>query len=206
MSKDTYKKSMKFKRISISEYSMENGNEGRRTRKVATGMKYGENTKLVEEVIEYIQKRSLFDRNDIKLHELLHDIEMIHDFDKAQELAWSQDLDVTQIVWDDMKSDESAKLLEGTYNPNMESKKDMLYEVFSDNYNYYQEFISIDHINILEEVERDLEMCALNQLVNGKLDNFYEKVFEVYKMGGWPCGWKGEYMEGKMIVYLPNEK
>ncbi|SCV23121.1 Protein of unknown function [Bacillus cereus] len=25
-------------------------------------------------------------------------------------------------------------------------------------------------------------------------------------MGGWPCGWKGEYMEGKMIVYLPNEK
>ena len=48
---------------------------------------------------------------------------MIHDFDKAQELAWSQDLDVTQIVWDDMKSDESAKLLEGTYNPNMESKR-----------------------------------------------------------------------------------
>ena len=24
-------------------------------------------------------------------------------------------------------------------------------------------------------------------------------------MGGWPCGWKGEYMKGKMIVYLPNE-
>ncbi|SCN06087.1 Uncharacterized protein BCINRASA_03723 [Bacillus wiedmannii] len=183
---------------------MENGTEGRRTRKVDTGMKYGENTKLVEEVIEYIQKRSLFDRNDIKLHELLHDIEMIHDFDKAQELAWSQDLDVTQIVWDDMKSDESAKLLEGTYNPNMESKKEMLYEVFSDNYNYYQAFISIDHINILEEVERDLEMCALNRLVNGKVDNFYEKVFKVYKMGGWPCGWKGEYMKGKMIVYLPN--
>ncbi|HEB2439422.1 hypothetical protein BTTOUR_21525 [Bacillus thuringiensis serovar toumanoffi] len=104
MSKDTYKKSMKFKRISISEYSTENGNEGRRTRKVATGMKYGENTKLVE------------------------------------------------------------------------------------------------------EVERDLEMCALNRLVNGKVDNFYEKVFKVYKMGGWPCGWKGEYMEGKMIIYLPNEK
>ncbi len=37
---------------------MENGTEGRRTRKVATGMKYGENTKLVEEVIEYIQKRA----------------------------------------------------------------------------------------------------------------------------------------------------
>ena len=35
--------------------------------------------------------------------------------------------------------------------------------------------------------------------------SLYEKVFKVYKMGGWPCGWKGEYMKGKMIVYLPNE-
>ena len=59
-------------------------------------------------------------------------------------------------------------------------------------------------------------MCALNRLVNGKVDNFYEKVFavynffffffEVYKMGVCFCGWKGEYMNGKMIVYLPNEK
>ncbi|MCI3149244.1 hypothetical protein C5137_24245 [Bacillus cereus] len=32
--------------------------------------------------------------------------------------------------------------------------------------------------------------------------SLYEKVFKVYKMGGW----KGEYMKGKMIVYLPNEK
>ncbi|MGH1287384.1 cytoplasmic protein [Bacillus toyonensis] len=169
-------------------------------------MKYGENTKLVEEVIEYIQKRNLFDRNDIKLHSLLNDIEIIHDFDQAQELAWSQDLDVIQIVWDDIKSDESAKLLEGTYNPDMEAKKDMLYEVFSDNQNYSQEFISIDHINIIEEVERDLEMCALNRLVNGKVDNFYERIFAMYKLGGWPCGWKGEYPEGRMIVYSPDKK
>ena len=38
---------------------------------------------------------------------------------------------------------------------------------------FWLEFISIDHLNILEEVERDLEMRALNRLVNGKVDNFY---------------------------------
>ncbi|MBC6972251.1 cytoplasmic protein [Bacillus sp. Xin] len=169
-------------------------------------MKYGENTKLVEEVIEYIQKRNLFDRKDIKLYSLLNDIEIIHDFDRAQELAWSQDLDVIQVVWDDIKSDESAKILEGTYNPDMEVQKDMLYEVFSNNQNYSQDFISINHINIIEEVERDLEMCALNRLLNGKTNNFYELIFEIYKFGGWPCGWKGEYPQGKMIVYLPEKE
>lgn len=33
-------------------------------------------------------------------------------------------------------------------------------------------------------------MYALNRLVNGKSDNFYEKIFEVYKQGGRPCGWE----------------
>lgn len=46
-------------------------------------------------------------------------------------------------------------------------------------------------------------MCALNRLVNGKTDNFYEKIFEVYKQGGWPCGWKGTYPIGEIIVYVP---
>ena len=53
-------------------------------------------------------------------------------------------------------------------------------------------------------------MWADNQWVMNKTPlikvSLYEKVFKVYKMGGWPCGWKGEYMKGKMIVYLPNEK
>lgn len=27
-------------------------------------------------------------------------------------------------------------------------------------------------------------MCALNRLVNGKVNNFYERIFEIYKLGG----------------------
>ncbi|PFI73957.1 hypothetical protein COK13_29330 [Bacillus cereus] len=49
-------------------------------------------------------------------------------------------------------------------------------------------------------------MCALNRLVNGKVDNFYERIFEVYKLGVWPCGWEGEYPEGRIIVYSPDKK
>ncbi|KLA29078.1 hypothetical protein [Bacillus cereus] len=30
-----------------------------------------------------------------------------------------------------------------------------------------------ENTKLVEEVERDLEMCALNRLVNGKVDNFY---------------------------------
>ena len=52
------------------------------------------------------------------------------------------------------------------------------------------------------KIEGDLTMCALNRLVNGKTNNFYEKVFELYKEGGWPCGWKGTYPKGEFIVFV----
>ncbi|TQR13295.1 hypothetical protein FG382_11680 [Psychrobacillus lasiicapitis] len=41
-------------------------------------------------------------------------------------------------------------------------------------------------------------MCALNRLVNGKSDNFYEKSLKY-----WPCGWKRTYPISEIIVYVP---
>ncbi len=40
-------------------------------------------------------------------------------------------------------------------------------------------------------------MCALNRLLNGKTDNFHERIFEVYKHGGWPCG--GFFMKKQLL-------
>ena len=35
-------------------------------------------------------------------------------------------------------------------------------------------------------------------------DDFIEKQIEVYKNGGFPCGWKGEFPNGVMVVYSPE--
>jgi hypothetical protein len=39
-----------------------------------------------------------------------------------------------------------------------------------------------------------------------KLSAFHQKLLKVYKGGGIPCGWKGEFPEGCLIVYSKTEK
>lgn len=130
-------------------------------------------------------------------------LEIINDFDEAQNRAWSQDSSEVDTVWEYVKSREAEDIVEKIYNFDLGSQQNDLYDFFSDNDNYSNDFLPFDYIDINEEVEGDLTMCALNRLVNGKTDNFYEKIFEVYKQGGWPCGWKGTYPMGEIIVYVP---
>ena len=162
-------------------------------------MKFGVNTQLVEEVMEFIRNSKMFNNKNFN-DEIF---KVIKDFNKAQNLAWSQDSSEVDTVWEYVKSQEAESIVEQVYNLNLVSQQDELYNFFSDNENYSNDFLPFDYIDINEEVEGDLTMCALNRLVNGKTDNFYEKIFEVYKQGGWPCGWKGRYPIGDMIVYIP---
>src|SRR5690606_31171084 len=150
-------------------------------------MKFGENTQLVEEVMDFIRNNKMFNKNNFHVNNL----EVINDFNEAQNLAWSQDSSEVDTVWEYVKSQEAESIVEKVYDLDLVTQQDDLYDYFSDHDNYSNDFIPFDYIDINEEVEGDLTMCALNRLVNGKTDNFYEKIFEVYKAGGWPCGWKG---------------
>lgn len=162
-------------------------------------MKFGENTQLVEEVMDFIRNNKMFNKNNFHVNNL----EVINDFNEAQNLAWSQDSSEVDTVWEYVKSQEAESIVEKVYDLDLVTQQDDLYDFFSDHNNYSNDFIPFDYIDINEEVEGDLTMCALNRLVNGKTDNFYEKIFEVYKVGGWPCGWKGTYPNGEVIVYVP---
>jgi hypothetical protein len=162
-------------------------------------MKFGENTQLVEEVMDFIRNSKIFNNNNINENIL----EVVKDFNVAQNLAWSQDSSEVDTVWEYVKSQETESIVEKVYDLDLVNQQDDLYDFFSDRNNYSNDFLSFDYIDINEEVEGDLTMCALNRLVNGKTDNFYEKIFEIYKQGGWPCGWKGTYPIGEIIVYVP---
>ncbi|MRX72857.1 cytoplasmic protein [Bacillus lacus] len=162
-------------------------------------MKFGENTQLVKEVMDFIRNNKMFNKNNF--HE--NNLEVINDFNEAQNLAWSQDSSEVDTVWEYVKSQEAASIVEKVYDLDLVTQQDDIYDFFSDHDNYSNDFLPFVYIDINEEVEGDLTMCALNRLVNGKTDNFYEKIFEVYKQGGWPCGWKGTYPIGEKIVYVP---
>lgn len=42
---------------------------------------------------------------------------------------------------------------------------------------------------------------AAYQIEAGIKDGFYLKLMEWYRKGHWPCGWDGEYPEGKLIIH-----
>ncbi|MCZ8533340.1 cytoplasmic protein [Psychrobacillus psychrodurans] len=162
-------------------------------------MKFGENTQLVEEVMDFIRNNKMFYKNNFHVNNL----EVINDFNEAQNLTWSQDSSEVDTVWEYVKLQEAESIIEKVYDLDLVTQQDSLYDFFSDHDNYSNDFLPFEYIDINEEVEGDLTMCALNRLVNGKTDNFYEKIFEVYKQGGWPCGLKGTYPIGEIIVYVP---
>lgn len=63
--------------------------------------------------------------------------------------------------------------------------------------------ITDSYRDFFEDVVVDLRNCALNRAINGQNQNFYEQIFNIYKAGGFPCGWKGEYPEtGEIIAYF----
>lgn len=57
--------------------------------------------------------------------------------------------------------------------------------------------------DFFENVVVDLRNCAINRAINGQVQNFYEQIFNIYKAGGFPCGWNGDYPDnGEIIVYF----
>lgn len=102
-------------------------------------------------------------------------------------------------MWEHVKSLETENIAEKIYDLDLATQQDELYEYFGDYENYSEHFLPSDYVDIHEEIEGDLTMCALNRLVNGKTNNFYEKVFELYKEGGWPCGWKEHILKGNLL-------
>lgn len=48
----------------------------------------------------------------------------------------------------------------------------------------------------------ELWYCAQNRAANGLTNNFWERMFQLYKQGVWACGWQGFFPRpGKFVAY-----
>ncbi len=44
----------------------------------------------------------------------------------------------------------------------------------------------------------------LLRAVNGATDSFSEQLFDLYRANGYPCGWRGAFPDGKIVVYTTS--
>jgi len=58
-----------------------------------------------------------------------------------------------------------------------------------------------------EDIGADLLHCALSRALRSSGDHaaLFERIFEGYKAGVFPCGWEGSYPAGRMAVFVPSD-
>lgn len=156
---------------------------------------------LVQEVIDFVNKGQFFE-GVIPSKQHYYMIEK--DFQKAQLYAFEQNLPHGNLCWSDIKELEMSAVYAKIYNQaNYKELSKQLREVSPDFFKTLKTRLSTTYRNILDEVDSDMRGILVNRAINGLTDNLFEKIFQFYKDGGWPCGWKGDYPQGKMIVFSP---
>jgi hypothetical protein len=61
-------------------------------------------------------------------------------------------------------------------------------------------YTEIDTIYVLGTVDQILRSRA----THGRTLPFIERLVEIYRLGGHPCGWIGAYPEGRLVAYFPE--
>ncbi|NKI21372.1 hypothetical protein HFN20_09080 [Paenibacillus dendritiformis] len=158
-------------------------------------MIYGVHTKLVDEVIQFANSMK-----NIPNREIPQDILVTNEYEEAKKYAIYEVYGEDEYTWSDIRQLEMAKVKGKIYRLEPAQKPVGLGEITGKVEAGLRENITDSYSDFFENVLVDLRNCALNRAVNGQNDNFYEKVFQIYKAGGFPCGWKGDYPQSGIII------
>ncbi|KOP64766.1 hypothetical protein AMS62_05470 [Bacillus sp. FJAT-18019] len=161
-------------------------------------MKYGINNRLVEEVIQFANSMQ-----DIQKTKRPNNIVFINEYEEAKRLVINEVFGEDEYTWSDIRQLEIGKVKGKLYKLDSSQKPSGLDEVTSIIADGLRNQITDSYSDFFEYVVVDLRNCAINRAINGESENFYEQIFKIYKAGGFPCGWDGDYPEeGKLIAYF----
>ncbi|KHD35381.1 hypothetical protein NL50_13810 [Clostridium acetobutylicum] len=163
-------------------------------------MKYGAYSDLVKEVIDFSNTMDSHKKGSIP-----KDIFVINEFEKIEDFAFEKLYGEDEYTWSDIRQLEMSKVKGKLYRLRDDEKPkelDLLLDIISEG---LRRHITDSYSKFFESVVVDLKNCAVNRSVNGRAINFYEKMFKIYQTGGFPCGWDGEYPEGRIVAYYPKE-
>ncbi|WP_342439390.1 hypothetical protein NSS79_11020 [Paenibacillus sp. FSL L8-0436] len=161
-------------------------------------MQNGIYSNLVEEVIQF--SNSIMDFPKIAKAQ---NIVTINQYEEAKRLAGTEVFGEDEYTWSDIRQLEMGKVKGKLYKLDSSQKPRGLDELTGLIADGLRSQITGPYHDFFETVVVDLRNCAINRAINGVVENFYEQVFKIYKAGGFPCGWDGDYPdEGRLIAYF----
>lgn len=166
-------------------------------------MRFGNYTPLVEEIVDYARTGDLFmgpylaDRTSAIVET---------SFTKSIELARTQDPEMGYEIWTDLNERLMSKVRGyGVKTSGFNEIRKELPRLGDELASILKKRLRLSPFEeIVDEVASDFYHCAYKRAIIGGAPDFFETVFCCYRAGGWPCGWRGEYPDGLLVVYLPN--
>ncbi|MEB3052707.1 hypothetical protein [Bacillus pseudomycoides] len=126
-------------------------------------------------------------------HNISDKVVIINDIKKAEHFAYDE------YSWKGIRELEMSEVWCSYYAMSENEKPkglEELLEIIDDNVRKSPFKYSIFY----NDVVAGLTNCAINR-VNGKSNSFFEELVDIYKFGAFPCGWDGNYPEGKIVAY-----
>jgi hypothetical protein len=123
---------------------------------------------------------------------------MVNDIKKADRISIATD-DEEYWPWIDVRESESAAFSDKkpeNYGEIMDTWEEIMLSFIEKN-------LPDNFSKMFNDIEADLFNCCINIYVNGQ-NKLFDRMWEIYSQGGWPCGWKGEYPKGQLVVYSPK--
>jgi hypothetical protein len=162
-------------------------------------MKYGQNSNLVEEVIKFVETGKFFSE---PYHGALENVVLEKDLELAKECAWSQEDANSPLTWSDLREQEMAEVMGQRYSlSDFDEADEELGGLIDEFGSVLQERLSGEFLELIDDIVGDLYNVAYCRSVNGVTNGLLEKIYQAYLNGGWPCGWRGNFPKGELIVY-----
>lgn len=157
-----------------------------------------------DEIVEFLQSGCLFRPSR---YPVLSGVRFITDFGEAKTEAWDK-FDSRGYSWKDIRELEIARVFKRGYEISgfveYEEQSFTFYDVV---YDTVLPQLGEKYKDAINDVASDLYNSALDTAVNGNLGVFFGRLFEIYRVGCWPCGWSGQYPEGRgqgdFLAFLP---
>jgi len=166
-------------------------------------MSFGTHTNLVQEVLDFAKSGNL-------LKPLGHTVQdsrcvVVASLDEAKACAWESVYGTQEFLWTDIREKAVSDLKATTYS-GFESgvaRFDFakLLPILT---KHVKMQLDEKHRDLLDDIVADLFNSACNRALHGSDDHFFEHVFSIYRFGGWPCGWQGDYPDGRFLTYFPS--
>lgn len=121
--------------------------------------------------------------------------EFISDKTETEKFLYSQDV---KEIWLDLREHNSLIL---SHPMSADEEKD--WQILSEN--IAERLDRLGYGEYTNDVEADLLNCYLN-IKHKAMNPLWNMLYKAYKKGVFPCGWKGKFPKGKLVVFHPKHR